>query len=49
MRSPGLTINLSVRDSERERACERARRARGGGLGRRRGESVGEGRRESGV
>lgn len=38
MRSPGLTINLPVRDSERERACERASAARagdrGGGAGR---------------
>ena len=53
MRSPGLTINLPVRDSERERACERASAARagdrGGGAGRA-GRGDGErARRERGV
>lgn len=46
MKDPGLTINLPVRDSERERVCERARaagaqaEAGGGGWG------GGEGREE---
>lgn len=33
MKGPELTINLPVRDSERERACERARTAGAGDWG----------------